>query len=52
MVASNTKHPDERPSVALKPRVVKMRQTLTGVEIHCVRNTITGAVADFKFAGS
>jgi hypothetical protein len=29
---------------------VKMRQDINGVEIHYVRNTITGAVDDFKFA--
>jgi hypothetical protein len=28
---------------------VKMRQTVNGVEIHYVRNTRTGEVADFKF---
>ena len=28
---------------------VKMSQTVNGVEIHWVRNTITGAVDDFKF---
>jgi filamentous hemagglutinin len=28
---------------------VKMRQNINGVEIHYVRNTITGAVDDFKF---
>jgi len=27
-----------------------MRQYINGVEIHYVRNTITGAVDDFKFA--
>jgi filamentous hemagglutinin len=27
---------------------VKMRQNIDGVEIHYVRNTITGAVDDFK----
>jgi RHS repeat-associated protein len=29
---------------------VKMRQNINGVEIHYVRNTVTGAVDDFKFA--
>jgi len=29
---------------------VKMTQTVNGVEIHWVQNTITGAVDDFKFA--
>jgi filamentous hemagglutinin len=28
---------------------VKMSQVVNGVEIHYVRNTITGAVDDFKF---
>jgi filamentous hemagglutinin len=28
---------------------VKMSQTVNGVEIHWVENTITGAVDDFKF---
>ncbi len=28
---------------------VKMRQNINNVEIHYVRNTNTGAVADFKF---
>lgn len=28
---------------------MKMRQNINGVEIHYVRNTITGAVDDFKF---
>jgi RHS repeat-associated protein len=30
---------------------VKMRQNINGIEIHYVRNTVTGAVADFKFVG-
>ena len=30
---------------------VKMAQNVNGVEIYYVRNTITGAVADFKFVG-
>jgi len=30
---------------------VKMAQNINGVEIHYVRNTITGAVDDFKFVG-
>lgn len=30
---------------------VKMRQVVNGVDIHYVRNTITGAVDDFKFIG-
>jgi len=29
---------------------VKMTQTVNGVEIHYVRNTVTGAIDDFKFA--
>ncbi|HEY1801408.1 MAG TPA: hypothetical protein VGG46_10785 [Terriglobales bacterium] len=28
---------------------VKMSQNINGVEIHYVRNTVTGAVDDFKF---
>ena len=28
---------------------VKMSQTVNGVEIHWVENTLTGAVDDFKF---
>lgn len=31
---------------------VKMSQRVDGVEIHYVRNTITGAVDDFKFVGA
>jgi filamentous hemagglutinin len=30
---------------------VKMTQNVNGVEIHYVRNTLTGAVDDFKFIG-
>lgn len=30
---------------------VKMSQNVNGVEIHYVRNTITGQVDDFKFVG-
>lgn len=30
---------------------VKMSQNVNGVEIHYVRNTVTGAVDDFKFIG-
>ena len=29
---------------------VKMRQVVNGVDIHYVRNTVTGSVDDFKFA--
>jgi len=28
-----------------------MSQNINGIEIHYVRNTITGAVDDFKFIG-
>ena len=28
---------------------VKMSQNINGVDVHYIRNTITGAVADFKF---
>jgi len=28
-----------------------MAQNINGVEIHYVRNTLTGAVEDFKFVG-
>lgn len=31
---------------------VKMQQVVNGVNIHYVRNTVTGAVDDFKFVGS
>lgn len=31
---------------------VKMAENVNGVEVHYVRNTITGAVDDFKFAGA
>jgi filamentous hemagglutinin len=31
---------------------VKMRQNINGVEVHYVRNTITGAVDDFKIVGN
>ncbi len=31
---------------------VKMAQNVNGVEVHYVRNTVTGAVDDFKFAGA
>ena len=30
---------------------VKMAQNVNGVEVHYVRNTVTGAVDDFKFVG-
>ena len=36
---------------AVRARPVKMAQNVNGIEIHYVRNTITGAVDDFKFAG-
>jgi filamentous hemagglutinin len=29
---------------------VKMAQNVNGVEVHYVKNTVTGAVDDFKFA--
>ena len=31
---------------------VKMAQNVNGVEVHYVRNTVTGAIDDFKFAGA
>jgi len=30
---------------------VKMAQNINGVEIHYLRNRLTGAVEDFKFLG-